>query len=65
VQAQFLIPMAVSLGVGIIFGTGVLMLIVPSLAMLQDRALGWVQTRLLGYDEPSTHLGAYEAEASR
>ncbi len=63
VQAQFLIPMAVSLGVGIIFGTGVLMLIVPSLAMLQDRALGWVQTRLLGYDEPSTHLGAYEAEA--
>ena len=65
VQAQFLIPMAVSLGVGILFGTGVLMMIVPSLAMLQDRALGWVQTTLLGYDEPSKHFGAYEAEASR
>jgi hypothetical protein len=56
--------MAVSLGVGIIFGTGVLMMIVPSLAMLQDRATGWVQTRLLGYDEPSKHFGAYEAEVS-
>jgi len=65
VQAQFLIPMAVSLGVGILFGTGVLMMIVPSLAMLQDEATGWVQTRLLGYDEPTTHLGPYEADASR
>ena len=60
VQAQFLIPMAVSLGVGIVFGTGVLMLIVPALSMLQDRATGWVQTTLLGYDEPTVHLGAYE-----
>ena len=64
VQAQFLIPMAVSLGVGILFGTGVLMMIVPSLAMLQDRTAGWVQTRLLGYDEPTVHYGPYEAEAS-
>ena len=61
VQAQFLIPMAVSLGVGILFGTGVLMMIVPSLAMLQNDATGWVQTRLLGYDEPATHLGPYES----
>ena len=60
VQAQFLIPMAVSLGVGIIFGTGVLMMIVPALSMLQDRATGWVQTTLLGYDEPAVHLGAYD-----
>lgn len=64
VQAQFLIPMAVSLGVGIIFGTFVLMLIVPSIAMLQDDAVGWVQTRLLGYDEPTKHYGPYEGEAS-
>jgi multidrug efflux pump subunit AcrB len=60
VQAQFLVPMAVSLGVGILFGTGVLMMIVPALAMLQDRALAWVQTRLLGYDEPSYSTGPYE-----
>jgi hypothetical protein len=33
--------------------------------MLQNDATGWVQTRLLGYDEPATHLGPYEAEVSR
>ncbi|MFO8099342.1 MAG: efflux RND transporter permease subunit [Salinibacter sp.] len=60
VQAQFLIPMAVSLGVGIVFGTAVLMMIVPSIAMLQDRAVGWVQTTLLGYDAPVKHFGPYE-----
>jgi multidrug efflux pump subunit AcrB len=59
VQAQFLIPMAVSLGVGIIFGTFVLMMIVPSLAMLQRDAVAWVQTTLLGYDEPSIGTGPY------
>ena len=64
VQAQFLIPMAVSLGVGILFGTAVLMMIVPSLAMLQDRLTGWVQTTILGYDEPSVHLGPYETDTS-
>ena len=37
VQAQSLIPMAVSLGFGILFGTGVLMMIVPALAMIQHR----------------------------
>ncbi len=34
-QAQFLIPMAAALGFGIVFATGVLMLIVPALATLQ------------------------------
>ena len=64
VQAQFLIPMAVSLGVGIVFGTFVLMMIVPSLAMLQRDALAWTQTTLLGYDEPVIGTGPYGAEAS-
>jgi multidrug efflux pump subunit AcrB len=64
VQAQFLIPMAVSLGFGILFGTVVLMMIVPSLAMLQNEGTGWIQTRLLGYDEPTEHFGPYESEAS-
>ncbi len=35
VEAQFLVPMAISLGGGILVGTAVLMLIVPALAMLQ------------------------------
>jgi len=59
VQAQFLIPMAVSLGAGILFGTVVLMMIVPALAMLQYDVVGWVQTTLLGYEEPTVHCGPY------
>ena len=39
-QAQFLIPMAASLGFGIVFGTVVLMLIVPALTMVQHRVTG-------------------------
>ena len=39
-QAQFLIPMAASLGFGIVFGTAVLMMIVPALAMVRHRVLG-------------------------
>ncbi len=39
-QAQFLIPMAASLGFGILFATVVLMMIVPALAMVQHRIVG-------------------------
>ena len=39
-QAQFLIPMAASLGFGILFATVVLMMIVPALAMVQHRLTG-------------------------
>ena len=61
VQAQFLIPMAVSLGLGILFGTGVLMLMVPALAMLQRDALAFVQTRLLGREVATAQYGPYGA----
>ena len=40
IQAQFLIPMAASLGFGILFATAVLMMIVPALAMVQHRLVG-------------------------
>lgn len=40
-QAQFLVPMAASLGFGIIFATVVLMMIVPALAMLHHDAEEW------------------------
>ncbi len=36
-QAQFLIPMAVSLGVGVLFATAILMMLVPALMMLHHR----------------------------
>jgi multidrug efflux pump subunit AcrB len=42
VEAQFLVPMAISLGGGILVGTAVLMIIVPALAMLQQKATQWV-----------------------
>jgi Cu/Ag efflux pump CusA len=35
VQAQFLVPMAASLGYGILFATVVIMLLVPALTMLE------------------------------
>jgi hypothetical protein len=34
IQAQFLIPIAVSLGFGVLFGTGILLLLVPALMAL-------------------------------
>ena len=39
-QAQFLIPMAASIGFGILFATGILMLLVPALAMVEYRLVG-------------------------
>jgi multidrug efflux pump subunit AcrB len=38
IQAQFLVPMAVSLGFGILIATAIIMLVVPALSMLQHRA---------------------------
>ncbi|HSG33598.1 MAG TPA: efflux RND transporter permease subunit [Sphingomonadaceae bacterium] len=38
VQAQFLVPMSASLGFGILFGTAMLQILVPALAILQMRA---------------------------
>jgi multidrug efflux pump subunit AcrB len=36
VQAQFLIPMAISLGFGIMFATGITLLLVPTLYMILE-----------------------------
>ena len=41
VQAQFLKPLAAALGFGVLFGTAVLMVLVPSLAMVHQRVLAW------------------------
>ncbi|WP_379545628.1 efflux RND transporter permease subunit [Qipengyuania sp. DSG2-2] len=38
-QAQFLIPMSASLGFGVLFGTVLLVLLIPALAILQMRAV--------------------------
>ena len=46
-QAQFLVPMAASLGFGVLFGTILLQLMIPALVMLQMRA-GDRVNRMLG-----------------
>jgi multidrug efflux pump subunit AcrB len=52
IQAQFLIPLAVSVGVGVLLGTVLLMLLTPALAMwVEDAQLRW--RRLLGSDGPA------------
>lgn len=45
-QAQFLVPMAASLGFGILVGTMILMLLVPALAIVQRRGVArWYRWR--------------------
>jgi multidrug efflux pump subunit AcrB len=46
VQAQFLIPMAISLGFGILFGTGIILLLIPALYMILEDL-----RRLVGFSE--------------
>ena len=44
-QAQFLVPMAASLGFGIVFATVVLMMVVPALATIHHDAGEWWRSR--------------------
>ncbi|MDJ0979655.1 MAG: efflux RND transporter permease subunit [Erythrobacter sp.] len=42
-QAQFLIPMAASLGFGVLIGTALLMLVIPALAITHFRGRRWLK----------------------
>jgi len=56
-QARFLIPMAISLGFGILFATGITLLLIPSLTMILEdcgRGLKKFISILLGRDEQAT-----------
>lgn len=46
-QAQFLIPLAVSIGFGVLFGTVIVVMSVPAFFIFQARITGWV-SRLTG-----------------
>ena len=46
-QARFLIPMALSLGFGILFATLITLFLVPSLYLLMDDVLQWY-SRIFG-----------------
>ncbi|MGY8962239.1 MAG: hypothetical protein ACKVKT_01640 [Rhodospirillales bacterium] len=47
-QAQFLVPVACSIGFGVLFGTAVQLLLVPALAMIQADGL----KPSLGFSQP-------------
>ena len=62
-QARFLIPMAISLGFGILFATAITLILVPSVyVMLEDlkRAIGW----LFGRERPPEGAGTSTIEGS-
>ena len=52
VQAQFLIPMVTSLSFGVLFATGVTLVLVPALYLVGDDVAGIAQ-RLLGASKGS------------
>jgi multidrug efflux pump subunit AcrB len=57
IQAQFLVPMAVSLGFGILFATLIIMLAVPALAMFQHTATRRLKRSFRRERPKSTDLG--------
>ncbi len=68
-QARFLIPMAISLGFGVLFATGIILLIVPSLYMIVEDLKGLSSKERLKAshkmdDLPNMHDGI-EATASK
>jgi multidrug efflux pump subunit AcrB len=66
-QAQFLIPIAASLGFGILFATFIILVLVPALVILEDRVRFHV-LRFLGKDtsrfEYEANTGTHEAAVS-
>jgi multidrug efflux pump subunit AcrB len=50
VQAQFLIPMAISLGFGILFATGITLLLIPSLYLILEDI-----RKFLGFSQQQTN----------
>jgi multidrug efflux pump subunit AcrB len=66
-QAQFVIPMAISLSFGIIFATVITLFLIPSLYLLQEDFgdLMTVGKNLLLNKDPELDAGAGATEASR
>ena len=66
-QARFLIPMAISLGFGVLFATGIILLIVPSLYMIVEdlKGLSAKARQLDDASAKSSVHGDVEATASK
>ena len=59
-QAQFLIPIAASLGFGVLFATFIILILVPALAMLVHDAIVWIAARRARRETPSQPSVAVE-----
>lgn len=51
-QAQFLIPMAVSLAFGVVFATGITLYLIPSVLLVADDVKGWGKQLFQWYLKP-------------
>jgi multidrug efflux pump subunit AcrB len=47
-QARFMIPMALSLGYGIVFATGIILVLIPCLYMIMEDLMDYLQRRRKG-----------------
>ena len=47
-QAQFLIPMAISISFGLAFATLLVLLVIPALLSFHESAAGFLKTRVFG-----------------
>ncbi len=56
VQAQFLIPMVTSLAFGVLFATGVTLILVPALYLIGDDFARWGRRLFSGRSLPDTAL---------
>ncbi|MFK7926724.1 MAG: efflux RND transporter permease subunit [Myxococcota bacterium] len=62
IQAAFLIPMAISLGFGILFATVIVLVLVPAFFMVVEDIRGWLNAGR-EHTEPSTPISAPHAGA--
>jgi multidrug efflux pump subunit AcrB len=54
IQAQFLIPMSASLGFGVLFGTVILQVLIPTLAYLEYKGRHKIKRAFQRSKEPAT-----------
>jgi Cu/Ag efflux pump CusA len=62
-QARFMVPMAISLGYGLVFATAITLLLVPALYLVSDdikRGLAWTFNAVTPSEPPSREIDLNE-----
>jgi multidrug efflux pump subunit AcrB len=62
-EAQFLNPMAVSIGFGMLFGTFITLLLVPSAYLAVEDAVNWAKRGIAWYKRPFLRESEAEPES--